>query len=905
MQSKTPQTNGDSSTRRKIIGFFLFPFALFPMLALISYDWHSVANLCIPPIRPSANLIGPLGDAFAYYGYQAVGLAIWAIPVWCILLGIRLIISPEKKSSRRAALIIWSTIAFISLTCLLQLTGSSSLIHSLLHSLNILPNAGGIVGYLIITKFLASLISPFGASIVMSSILLFSLLMLIGFRRILGGIAAVFSWAADKKAPVQDDIEIPVPETPIQTSARESKSKKNKPHLAEETKRDELFSEVPPKIETPPKAVQEEAPPKAETANIFADDLFANSGDDWMSRTHEEPRQRKPRTTRQTRAAVSPVEHIVPSAETSPKTLKPSPVNTESPTSFASENNALGEYKLPPHEILSPIPESQAVHGDIEEMKALLIDTLKVFDIDATIPYTITGPVVTQYAIQPAPGIRYSSIQSLYPNLQGALKAKSLRIQAPIPGENAVGLEVPNLTAASVSFREILESDLWKKNAEWPSSGLPKFKVPLLLGKDAAGNDLVVDLSTMPHLLVAGATGQGKSVCLNSIINGFLMSRTPDQLRLIMVDPKRVEFTSYNKLPHLLVPVVNDTKKVVFSLRWAVNEMERRLKMFSRVGCRNIIEFNTRRTITQQGLPGLADDELLGSDSEEATIPYIVIVIDELADIMQTAGRDVEAVLARLLALARAVGIHLILATQRPDTKVITGTLKSNIPGRIAFKTSQGNDSRTILDSVGAEQLIGKGDMLFKSADGILLRAQGSYISNEDINSITQFLEQNYPTMFDEKFLRRMEKIKEDDNEDDELDNENKEPSPSYAEIKNNEREDKYKYALEIVATTGRASTSHLQRMMKIGYNAAACIIDRMEADGIIGPQKPVGPRDIMMDPDTIMSLAKQGEKNVVTNEEIAEEIEDPDSSEDDYHIEPEENFDDENEGFSDTGGTF
>ena len=908
MQNRTqsPSNTGESSIRRRIAGCFLFPFALFPLLALISYDWHAVSALCIPPLRPSPNLIGPLGDAFAYHGYQAVGLAIWAIPLWCVILGLRLIVSPESKSNRRATLAIWSVVAFIALTCLIQLSGASPAMHKILHSLNITPNAGGVVGYLLVTEFLASIISPFGAAIVMSSILLFSILVMIGFRRILGFVAAAFSWAADRKPQEARLPNAPADSAPEELPAVEAKAKKRKltERPAEEEKKDfnDLFAPPPP---APAVAATEE---KQEPSRIFTGDLFGDSQDDWLSRPQEESRAkpRAPRAARASSRTAAPKPQVA-TAQT------PSESAPAVPAADTQNGQTDSQYVIPPMDILAPIPDSQADHGDIEDMKARLIDTLKVFSIDVTIPYTVTGPVVTQYAIQPAPGIRYSSIQALYPNLQGALMAKSLRIQAPIPGQNAVGIEVPNLVAASVSFREILESQLWKKNAVWPSSGLPKFKVPLLLGKDAAGNDLVVDLSTMPHLLVAGATGQGKSVCLNSIINGFLMTRTPDQLRLIMVDPKRVEFTSYGMLPHLLVPVVNETKKVVFALRWAVNEMDRRLKMFSRTGCRNIIEFNTRRTITQQGLPGLGDDELLGNDSEVATIPYIVIIIDELADIMQTAGRDVEGVLARLLALARAVGIHLILATQRPDTKVITGTLKSNIPGRIAFKTSQGNDSRTILDSVGAEQLIGKGDMLFKSADGVLLRAQGAFIANEDINAITEFLAQHSPPKFDEKFLSKIEKIKEDDEEEeDSFDDDDSRPAPNAMTVKNAEREDKYKEALEIVARTGRASTSHLQRVMGIGYNNAARMIDRMEAEGIVGPQKSAGPRELLVDPEEIMNLVNEGSVNVEMGENEAgipaaeEDNGDFADPPEDYTVTIEEDGDEEEpNGFSETGGTF
>ena len=274
------------------------------------------------------------------------------------------------------------------------------------------------------------------------------------------------------------------------------------------------------------------------------------------------------------------------------------------------------------------MPKQDSGPGEnVSAMAQRLIDTLKVFDVNAELAYYVAGPVVTQYALTLDLGTRVEKVAGLARNLQMALQATSLRIEAPIPGKNAVGIEVPNLKPASVHFREIIDGELWQKN----SPG--KFQVPLLLGKDAAGNDLVVDLAKLPHLLVAGATGQGKSVCLNSIINGLLMCRTPQQLKFIMVDPKRVEFTSYNQLPHLLVPIINDTKKVVFALRAALVEMEKRLKMFARAGCRNIVDFNTRKTVAQPDMFG--GEEQLGDKDMPRTIPYIVIIIDEVADIMQ------------------------------------------------------------------------------------------------------------------------------------------------------------------------------------------------------------------------------------------------------------------------------
>ena len=365
-------------------------------------------------------------------------------------------------------------------------------------------------------------------------------------------------------------------------------------------------------------------------------------------------------------------------------------------------------------------------------------------------------------------------------------------------------------------------------------------------------------------MLVAGATGQGKSVCLNSIINGLLMCRTPEQLKLIMVDPKCVEFTSYAALPHLLVPVITDTKKVVYSLRWAVAEMEKRLKMFARAGKRNIVDFNTRDILTQ---PDMFGGEDTGDDDMPRTVPYIVIIIDEVADLMASAGKEVEPEIARLTAKARAAGIHVILATQRPDTKVLTGTIKSNIPGRIAFKTASSIDSRTILDATGAESLIGRGDMLFKTKEGMLIRAQGAWVSDPEIGRITDFIAEHASVDFDKMFASKLAKVKEAAIEDPFADNEddpdNQPPPPEGASsvitanggvapagMTGSKEEELYNRALEVVRMTRRASTSHLQRRMGIGYNHAARLIDLLEDRGVIGPAKGAGPREILVDLD-------------------------------------------------------
>ena len=411
---------------------------------------------------------------------------------------------------------------------------------------------------------------------------------------------------------------------------------------------------------------------------------------------------------------------------------------------------------------------------------------------------------------------------------------------------------------AGITFREIFESDAWR-NA--------KAELPLLFGKRADGKELVADLATMPHMLVAGATGQGKSVCLNSLISGLLMTRTPEQLKLIMVDPKCVEFTPYSNIPHLLVPVITDNRKVVFSLHWAVAEMEKRLKLFARAKVRNIYDFNHRKSFTQTDMFG--QDTEVGNDMPR-TVPYIVIIIDEAADLIGQCGKEVNPDIQRITQKARAAGIHLILATQRPDAKIITGAIKANIPGRVAFKTASSVDSRTILDDTGAENLIGRGDMLFRGKDGLLIRAQGAWISDEEIQNVTAFIEEHSTVEFDEKFAMKLGRVKEAGIEDpfasneDDPDNQQKPEEsadvPSSREmVKASEDADLFKRALECIINTNRASVSHFQRRLGIGYNHAAKLCDKLEDAGVIAPQSGAGPRTILLDQNQLLAIFNGG----------------------------------------------
>ncbi|HBJ59338.1 MAG TPA: hypothetical protein DDY72_02520 [Verrucomicrobia bacterium] len=790
--------------RHNALGWLFFPAALFPFVALLTYDWRAIGILQTPAKTPVGNWIGPLGNYFAYYGYMSLGLAVWAVPLILVVLGVRLVTGRLTRLGRRE---LWLTLVLAAGACLLQLLQPHSpLIRQQIEALNI-PAAGGVVGYLLVTRALSPLLSDFGASLVVLTALIAALVAAVGLPAFLGLFKGLFRWALG-----------PALRKPAADMTEEERAALEAAQAAREEARRER---------------------EAEKARVRAEKEAARAAKEAARRQQQEAARPEPPPAP---AAPQPAPPRAPAAR------------TDSATAVAVEEEAKGPYTLPPLSLLHPLSPSNADHSDVEEMSRRLIDTLKLFNVDAKLSYTVKGPVVTKYALLLAPGIRYSAVTNIADNIKGALHAKSLRIEAPIPGDECIGIEVPNRKPAGISFREIIESETWKS---------AKMELPLLFGKDASGRELVADLASMPHMLVAGATGQGKSVCLNSIICGLLMTRTPEQLKLIMVDPKSVEFTPYSNIPHLLVPVITDNRKVVFSLHWAVAEMEKRLKLFARNRVRNIYDYNHRKSIVQTDMFG----ESSGGDSADPrTIPYIVIIIDEVADLMMAAGKEVTPDISRLTAKARAAGIHLILATQRPDAKIITGTIKANIPGRVAFKTSQAIDSRTILDDAGAENLIGRGDMLFKGKDGILTRAQGAWISDEEIANITAFIEEHSSVQFDKHFATKLGRVKEatiDDpfaaNEDDPDNQPRPEASPAAQRqlARASADADLFTKAIEVIINTNRASVSHFQRKLGIGYNHAAKLCDELEERGVVAPHSGAGPRTILLDQNQLEAILR------------------------------------------------
>ncbi|MDR2659966.1 MAG: DNA translocase FtsK [Spirochaetaceae bacterium] len=467
-----------------------------------------------------------------------------------------------------------------------------------------------------------------------------------------------------------------------------------------------------------------------------------------------------------------------------------------------------GHYSVPVEGILKEYSDDKywVIDGATYEAAAILKETLNEFKIQAEVTGIRKGPVITMFEILPSPGVKLSKIVNLQDNIALRLAASSVRIVAPIPGKHAVGIEIPNKKRNIVSFREIIEAEL--------ARGGKRPEIPVVLGKDITGESVTVDLAAMPHLLIAGATGAGKSVCVNTMILSILYQCKPSQCRLILIDPKIVELKLYNDIPHLLTPVITEPKRAFQALQYCIYEMERRYACLDSMGVRDIKTYNRR-----------IKEKKIAAEH----IPYIVVVIDEFADLMATTGKELESTVARLAAMSRAVGIHLVLATQRPSIDVITGLIKSNIPSRIAFMVASMMDSRIIIDTPGAEKLLGKGDMLYSGiVDPFPVRMQGAFVSEEEVEAVVNHVKTlGEPDYIDEEIFF-------DDDEDAEQNIYTEGDDPLY---------DK---ALEIVMQQGKASASYIQRRLKIGYNRAARLVEEMEHRGVVGPAQGSRPRELL-----------------------------------------------------------
>lgn len=472
------------------------------------------------------------------------------------------------------------------------------------------------------------------------------------------------------------------------------------------------------------------------------------------------------------------------------------------------------DYQFPPLDLLTKVkPTDQS--ADLDSIKSntqKLQDTLKSFGVDATVENVNLGPSVTKYELRPAVGVKVSRITNLADDLALALAAKDIRIEAPIPGKSLIGIEVPNQQIATVGFRDMIEAA--------PHDDRP-LDVPL--GRTVTGQVMTADLTKMPHLLIAGATGSGKSVAINVIITSILLKAKPSQVKMLMIDPKKVELSVYNGIPHLLSPVVSEPKKAARALGKVVGEMERRYELFAALGVRNLDGYN--RMVEKENQNHTDPNE------QQPTMPLILVIVDELADLMMTVSKDVEDAIVRIAQMGRAAGIHMILATQRPSVDVITGLIKANVPSRIAFAVSSGVDSRTIIDTNGAEKLLGRGDMLFEPIDqNKPIRIQGAFISDHDVEAVVDFIKNERPAEYDDQMMVSDAEMQQEEQKEDE--------------------DELFGEALQFVAQEQKASTSLIQRRFRIGYNRAARIIDDMEQRGYIGPANGSKPREVYKKPD-------------------------------------------------------
>ncbi|MEN8695511.1 MAG: DNA translocase FtsK [Akkermansiaceae bacterium] len=528
------------------------------------------------------------------------------------------------------------------------------------------------------------------------------------------------------------------------------------------------------------------------------------------------------------------------------------------PEHIGLSTDGFEDYELPGFDLLefdeNEVP-AEDHSAELLETQITIIETCKAFGVEVSAGDITKGPTITRYEIYPSLGLRVSRITQLEADLARATKAERINILAPIPGKDTVGIEIANDNAVAVPLRELLQDEGFRSS---------KRKIPLALGKDVYGNTVIGDLAAMPHCLVAGATGSGKSVCINSIITSILYKFGPDELRFIMIDPKVVEMQVYSKLPHLVVPVVTDPKKVVGALNWCVNEMERRYKVFAKLGVRNFDSFNSRvrpepEVLTkeeQEDVDSIVDEEAIESmarafedgdigpmatqEEKEQEIdeipdrfPYIVVIIDELADLMQTAPADIEVAISRIAQKARAAGIHLIVATQTPRADVVTGIIKANIPSRMAFQVSSSLDSRVILDTKGAEKLVGKGDMLFLPPGSAKLeRAQGAFVSDEEVENIVNYCAQQGEQKFEESIQQSIEKGG---------------ASGDGGEEVSDADEETILKCIEVITTEGKCSTSLLQRRLRLGYTRAARMVDILESRGMVSSGDGAKPRDVLI----------------------------------------------------------
>ncbi len=859
--------NASSETRglSDILGLFLLGMSLLVFIALFSFDPGDLGFNQVPPNEHAHNWIGPMGAYIANALFLVAGAAAFLLPILLLGLSLGFLFQPLAYLRRRWP---WTLVVILATAGALDLLAPAfpSWNDVLKENLNA-PSAGGLLGLALNDYLFSRLFGRIGAATLYGTFYLIGLVGLTNFQ--LGDwLHRLWRFIARRRAaasPFSDkDLDRRARELARETERLEEEAARSglgpdlKP-VPEPTVRDLSIPQAASgraapsasKSKPEPSGIEGEVIPAREVASAAAPAAATTA--DILGRKPAAPSTPSP-----TDAAASPDSSSKkpepppsspppPASKTRPASRKPKPIAVAAPPQ-------IGNYQLPSLDLLN-LPDLTVRPTETkEELMAnarLMQNTLAQFDIEVALGDITKGPTITRYELHPAPGVRLEKIVALSNNLAAALKAENVHILAPVPGKSSVGVEVPNAVKTKVIMRELLESKEWLET---------KSRIPLALGKDVYGQPIVADLSEMPHLLIAGSTGSGKSVCINAIISSLLYRFPPDQLRFVMIDPKVVELQHYNALPHLVVPVVTDPKKVILALRWVVSEMEKRYQIFARVGVRNIRSFNERPRHkplphaqpelplsgrkeriepTSDGFAVEVDEEIVVPRDEDIVIPdklsYIVVIIDELADLMLVAPTDVEMAIARITQMARAAGIHCIVATQRPSVDVITGVIKANIPARIAFQVAAKVDSRTILDAMGADKLLGKGDMLYlPPGSSKLLRAQGALVTDPEMQHIVEFINRQGKPSYEIEIHQQLARPLEDSNGDSRTD----------------EDEELIQQCIEVIHTEQKASVSLLQRRLRLGYTRAARIMDELEDRGIVGPSKGAEPRDILIDLD-------------------------------------------------------
>lgn len=842
-------------------------FTIFSFVALVTYDWNDVSSLQSNGNPNVQNLMGAAGANYAFFLLILFGLSSFSIPLWLLISSIAFL-----RRERLGWRFLWMLLITLSLSGLFQLFFKSNL-KFVLENLNI-SNGGGIVGYLLIDSSMYQWLGLFVTIIIYVLLLVIGIIALIGFQRIgyfILSLNARINSAREFDRQEREALRQKQREQReedrkerLRVEAEEKKRKKEEKLAEARERKKQREAEAERRLEEKSAKKQSSLAETLEKDEEKVESDFANDFDQEASIdigfVEGNENSRKDDLFNETTDDVIRVDlnsdedsDLLKSSSEKKPSRKVNKTPSREPTIEHHEVETVADgrrgvvagtpskkksFSLPSTSILTPAVRPSDFSGTADEIKIksqLIEDTLAEFRIKVNVFNVVSGPVITCYELKPEVGVRVENIARYANNLQMTLEAKSMRILSPIPGKNAIGIEVPNNVRRPVNIREVAESPEWKEKAQ-------KMAVPMLLGEDVSGKPVIADLAKMPHMLVAGTTGSGKSVCLNSILAGFMLSRTPEELRLIMVDPKKVEFTPYADLPHLIVPIITEAKKVAASLQWAIAEMNRRLDMFRKAKVRNISGFNNREKAKQTTLFGLIEEEEPLPDK----LPYIVIVIDEMADLMLSAKNEVEPRIVRLAQLSRAVGIHMILATQRPSVNVITGTIKANFPARIGFKVSQRVDSVTILDQVGAEHLIGYGDMLFcDPSQGSTYRGQGCWISDQEVEDLVDTYKKQGEPIYVAELKEKLDNITEKVDDGGSFGD-----SGSDGGNGGNAEEDAdtelMRKALEYIVQTRRASTSSIQRTLRIGFNRAARIMDELEARGCIGPANGSGPREIL-----------------------------------------------------------